>query len=87
MHHGVVLSGAHPVYLDSSLNKRYGIFGPIPKKTIMRAIEEHADAEALVLTSCTYDGLRYDLAPIVEAAHARVEAVPLAEALAKYKLS
>jgi arginine decarboxylase len=69
VHHGVVLSGAHPVYLDSSVNKKYGIFGPIPKKTIMRAIEEHADAEALVLTSCTYDGLRYDLAPIIEAAH------------------
>jgi len=69
VHHGVVLSGAHPIYLDSSLNKRYGIFGPIPKKTIMRAIEEHSDAEALVLTSCTYDGLRYDLAPIIEAAH------------------
>jgi arginine decarboxylase len=69
VHHGVVLSGAHPVYLDSSLNKKYGIFGPIPKKTIMRAIEEHSDAEALVLTSCTYDGLRYDLAPIIEAAH------------------
>src|SRR4029079_14144716 len=69
VHHGVVLSGAHPIYLDSSVNKRYGIFGPIPKKTIMRAIEEHSDAEALVLTSCTYDGLRYDLAPIIEAAH------------------
>ncbi len=71
VHHGVVLSGAHPVYLDSSVNKKYGIFGPIPKKTIIRAIEEHADAEALVLTSCTYDGLRYDLAPIIEAAHAK----------------
>ena len=71
VHHGVVLSGAHPIYLDSSLNKKYGIFGPIPKKTIMRAIEEHADAEALVLTSCTYDGLRYDLAPIIDAAHAK----------------
>jgi len=71
VHHGVVLSGAHPVYLDSSVNKRYGIFGPIPQKTVMRAIEEHADAEALVLTSCTYDGLRYDLAPIIEAAHAK----------------
>ena len=35
------------------------------------AIEEHPDAEALVLTSCTYDGLRYDLAPIIEAAHAQ----------------
>ena len=71
VHHGVVLSGAHPIYLDSSVNRKYGIFGPIPKKTILRAIEEHADAEALVLTSCTYDGLRYDLAPIIEAAHAK----------------
>jgi arginine decarboxylase len=80
VHHGVVLSGAHPVYLDSSLNKRYGIFGPIPKKTILRAIEEHADAEALVLTSCTYDGLRYDLAPIIEAAHAKGMRVVVDEA-------
>ncbi len=71
VHHGVVLSGAHPVYLDSSVNRKYGVFGPIPKKTILQAIEEHADAEALVLTSCTYDGLRYDLPPIVEAAHAK----------------
>jgi arginine decarboxylase len=80
VHHGVVLSGAHPIYLDSSLNKRYGIFGPIPKKTILRAIEEHADAEALVLTSCTYDGLRYDLAPIIEAAHAKGMRVVVDEA-------
>src|SRR3954465_13283806 len=56
VHHGVVLSGANPVYLDSALNRKYGIFGPVPKKTILRAIEQHSDAEALVLTSCTYDG-------------------------------
>ncbi|MGA8048951.1 MAG: aminotransferase class I/II-fold pyridoxal phosphate-dependent enzyme [Burkholderiales bacterium] len=69
VHHGVVLSGAHPVYLDSALNRKYGLYGPVPKKTIFEAIEKHADAEALILTSCTYDGLRYDLAPIIEAAH------------------
>jgi arginine decarboxylase len=71
VHHGVVLSGAHPIYLDSSVNKRYGIFGPVPKKTLLKAIEQHAGAQALVLTSCTYDGLRYDLPPIIEAAHAK----------------
>ncbi len=70
VHHGVVLSGARPVYLDSSVNRKYGVFGPVPKKTILKAIEDHPDAELLVLTSCTYDGLRYDLKPIVEAAHA-----------------
>jgi len=70
VHHGVVLSGARPIYLDSSVNRKYGVFGPVPKATILRAIEDHPDAQLLVLTSCTYDGLRYDLRPIVEAAHA-----------------
>ncbi|MDH5208114.1 MAG: beta-eliminating lyase-related protein [Burkholderiaceae bacterium] len=71
VHHGVVLSGARPVYLDSSVNRKYGVFGPVPKKTILAAIEEHPDSQLLVLTSCTYDGLRYDLKPIIDAAHAR----------------
>ena len=71
VHHGVVLSGAQPIYLDSSVNRKYGVFGPVPKKTILKAIEEHGDAQLLVLTSCTYDGLRYDLKPIIESAHAR----------------
>ena len=69
VHYGVVLSGALPVYLDSALNRKYGLYGPVPKKNIFEAIEKHPDAEALILTSCTYDGLRYDLAPIIEAAH------------------
>lgn len=71
VHHGVVLSGARPIYLDSSVNRKYGVFGPVPKRTILDAIERHPDAELLVLTSCTYDGLRYDLKPIIDAAHAR----------------
>jgi arginine decarboxylase len=70
VHHGVILSGARPVYLDSSVNRKYGLFGPVPRATLMAAIAEHPDARALILTSCTYDGLRYDLAPIVAAAHA-----------------
>jgi len=71
VHHGVVLSGAHPVYLDSSVNAKYSLYGPVPKKTILAAIKKHPDAQALILTSCTYDGLRYDLGPIIEAAHAK----------------
>lgn len=70
VHHGVILSGARPVYLDSSVNRQYGIFGPVPKATLQRAIEAHPDAKVLILTSCTYDGLRYDLQPIIEMAHA-----------------
>jgi arginine decarboxylase len=71
VHHGVVLSGAQPIYLDSSVNRKYGVFGPVPRKRILAAIEAHPDSQLLVLTSCTYDGLRYDLKPIIDAAHAR----------------
>ncbi len=71
VHHGVILSGARPVYLDSSVNRKYGLFGPVPRATVLAAIAAHPDASALILTSCTYDGLRYDLAPIIEAAHAQ----------------
>ncbi|HEX6295165.1 MAG TPA: aminotransferase class I/II-fold pyridoxal phosphate-dependent enzyme [Burkholderiales bacterium] len=80
VHHGVVLSGAHPVYLDSSLNRKYGLYGPVPKKSILDAIRKHPDAQALILTSCTYDGLRYDLKPIVEAARAKEIKVIIDEA-------
>jgi arginine decarboxylase len=71
VHHGVVLSGAQPIYLDSSLNRKYGLYGPVSKKDLFKSIKQHPDAQALILTSCTYDGLRYDLKPIVEAAHAK----------------
>lgn len=71
VHHGVVLSGAYPIYMDASLNRKYGLYGPIPKKRILEIIETHPDAEAMILTSCTYDGLRYDLKPIIDAAHSK----------------
>src|SRR5881394_1823709 len=71
VHHGVVLSGAHPIYVDSALNRKYGLYGPVPKRALLNAIRKHPDAQALIITSCTYDGLRYELAPIVEEAHAK----------------
>jgi arginine decarboxylase len=70
VHHGVVLSGALPVYLNGSVNRKYGLFGPVARRTVLDAIANNPDAKALILTSCTYDGLRYDLKPIIAAAHA-----------------
>ena len=80
VHHGVVLSGANPIYLDSALNRKYGLYGPVPKKTLLNSIKKHPGAQALILTSCTYDGLRYDLAPVIDAAHARGIKVVIDEA-------
>lgn len=71
VHHGIILCGAMPVYLASSTKSSYGLYGPIPRIAILDAIDENPDARVLLLTSCTYDGLRYDLEPIIEHAHAR----------------
>src|SRR5262249_58606897 len=49
VHHGVVLSGAHPIYLDSALNRKYGLHGPVPKRTLLDAIKAHPQAQALIL--------------------------------------
>ena len=53
------------------MNTTYGLFGPVPKKTLFGRHRSAPDAKALILTSCTYDGLRYDLPPIIAAAHAK----------------
>ncbi|WGL16310.1 aminotransferase class V-fold PLP-dependent enzyme [Microbulbifer bruguierae] len=70
VHHAMIISGALPVYLESSVNQQYGIYGPVPKAEIFSAIDANPGARLLVLTSCTYDGLRYDLKPIIDRAHA-----------------
>ncbi len=71
VHHAVILFGALPVYLPASVKTRFGLYGPVPRARVLEALDAHPDARLLVLTSCTYDGFRYDLRPIVDAAHER----------------
>ena len=70
VHHGIIMSGAQPVWLEPSCNHELGLMGPVPKQAIFDAIDANPNAKLIFLTSCTYDGLRYDMAPIVEKAHA-----------------
>ncbi|MCX6559099.1 MAG: aminotransferase class I/II-fold pyridoxal phosphate-dependent enzyme [Candidatus Aminicenantes bacterium] len=75
VHYGVVIAGAEPIYLKPSINNKYGIFGPVPKAAIIRAMDQALAAgkkvKALILTNCTYDGLMYDIKAVVEEAHRR----------------
>ncbi len=71
MHHAAILFGVEPVYLQASLKAEYGFYGPVPLAGIYAAIDANPDAGLLVLTSCTYDGFYYDLAPIIDYAHQR----------------
>ncbi|WP_019530488.1 aminotransferase class I/II-fold pyridoxal phosphate-dependent enzyme [Dasania marina] len=80
MHHAVIMFGIEPIYLNPSLQPEYGVYGPVCRRDILAAIDANPDAKLLVLTSCTYDGLYYDLAPIIEAAHAKKIKVLIDEA-------
>lgn len=75
VHYGIIISGAEPIYLMPSVNNLHGIFGPVPKRRIVetmdRAIAAGKRVKVLFLTNCTYDGLIYDIADIVRAAHDR----------------
>ncbi|MFA8449531.1 MAG: aminotransferase class I/II-fold pyridoxal phosphate-dependent enzyme [Bacteroidales bacterium] len=75
VHYGVIIAGAEPLYLMPSVNHKYGIFGPIPKKTIIQEMDNAIAAgkrlKVLIITNCTYDGLVSDTPYIVREAHKR----------------
>ncbi len=75
VHYGVIISGAEPIYLLPSINHKYGILGPVPKQRILETMDKALAAgkkvKVLILTNCTYDGLIYDIADIVNEAHKR----------------
>lgn len=80
VHHAVIMNRCEPIYLKSTLHPQYGIYGPVCRQDIEQALEVHSDARLLVITSCTYDGLRYDLKPIIDYAHQRNVKVLIDEA-------
>ncbi len=81
--HGLVMTGAIPVFLVPQRN-RYGIIGPIyPENLQPETVRARGDAHPLiadannrkpkhtVITNSTYDGLIYDVARVIEiGAHA-----------------
>lgn len=86
VHYGILQASAYPVYLDSKLNKTYGIFAPPKLADIKNAIEENPDAKLVVLTGCTYEGLLIDLKQVVDLAHEKGIKVFIDEAWFAYSL-
>ena len=71
-HYGMVLSGAEVVYLDSYPLHQYSMYGAVPLKEIKRRLLELKQAgkldrvKMLLLTNCTFDGLVYNTAEVMQ---------------------
>ena len=63
VHHAMVMTGAIPIYLPTRFNTRLGIWEPVSLETLRQAITRPYPPEmrprALILTTCTYDGMLY----------------------------
>lgn len=71
-HYGMVLAGAHPVYLDAYPLEPYAIYGAVPLRTIKQQLLELKRAGRLdrvkmvLLTNCTFDGIVYHPQKVME---------------------
>ena len=69
-YHGVYLRNITPVYLMPETTE-FGFMGSLSPETAARALEMHPEAEALFVTSPTYDGVVSDIASLAALAHER----------------
>jgi arginine decarboxylase len=71
-HYGMVLGGAHVVYLDSYPLSQYSMYGAVPLKEIKHRLLELKRAgkldrvRMLLLTNCTFDGVVYNVERVME---------------------
>jgi len=71
-HYGMVLAGAHVVYLDSYPLNEYSMYGAVPLKDIKRQLLQLKTAgkldrvRMLLLTNCTFDGVVYNVERVME---------------------
>ena len=71
-HYGMVLSGAHVAYLDSYPLHEYSMYGAVPLRHIKETLLKYKRAgtldkvKMLLLTNCTFDGMIYDVANVMQ---------------------
>src|SRR6266581_1937825 len=71
-HYGMVLSGAHVVYLDAYPLNEYSMYGAVPLRSIkhtlldLKAAGKLDRVKLVLLTNCTFDGIVYDVERVME---------------------
>jgi len=71
-HYGMVLSGAHVIYLDAYPLNEFSMYGAVPIRSIKQRLMELKAAgkldrvKLILLTNCTFDGIVYDVERVME---------------------
>jgi arginine decarboxylase len=71
-HYGLMLAGAHVVYLNAYPLHQYSMYGGVPLREIksrllaLRAAGKLDRVKLLMLTNCTFDGVVYDARRVME---------------------
>jgi arginine decarboxylase len=71
-HYGLILGGAHPIYLDAYPLQDYAVYGGVPLRTVKQTLLDlrragRLDAvKMLLLTNCTFDGVTYNPRRVME---------------------
>ncbi|MEW6547183.1 MAG: aminotransferase class I/II-fold pyridoxal phosphate-dependent enzyme [Bacillota bacterium] len=66
---GLVLSGAHPIYVQPELDSELGISMGVEAHAVAAALETHPEARAVLVVSPTYYGVTSDLEALAALAH------------------
>jgi len=66
---GLVMSGAHPIYMQPEVDEELHMDHCVTPETVARTLEEHPDLAAIYVVSPTYYGVAADLASIERIAH------------------
>jgi arginine decarboxylase len=67
---GLVLAGARPVYVEPEYDERHRLAHGVDPEALDRALREHPEAKAAMVSTPTYYGVSSDVAALAEVAHA-----------------
>jgi arginine/lysine/ornithine decarboxylase len=63
---GLIVSGAVPVFIQPDYDQQWDLVSSVSPEAIALAVQEHADAKAVLVVYPTYQGICTDLAAIVQ---------------------
>ena len=66
---GLVMSGAHPIYMQPAVDQELHMDNSVTPETVARTLDEHPDIQAVYIVSPTYYGVAADLAAIERIVH------------------